>query len=230
MNLKMLKIPFTGLILSVSCFANASLITHEFNNGDSLSDWSVDRSSPAGFEIITDELVMSVSGPSNTVDDSKNTQGMKLDIDLSTYISIDMYIDSAWSNDERYGGIWAQSIDIFGVTSGWPVIEYKGTEGVQAWDNSGWQTPSVDFNFDEFNTFTFEITNSGVEYSLNDTLFYTDSLSNTSYFTSVLLNAKYEGTDFDVRYDNLTYNVPEPSTIAILTLGIMGFASRRFKK
>ena len=133
-------------------------------------------------------------------------------------------------NDERYGGLWAQSLNLFGDTSAWPVIEYKGTEGVQAWDNSGWQTPSVDFNFDEFNTFTLEITSSGVEYSLNDALFYTDTVSDTMYFSNVILNAKYEGSDFDIRYDNLTYGVPGPSTLAIFAFGIMGLASRRFKK
>jgi hypothetical protein len=33
-----------------------------------------------------------------------------------------------------------------------------------------------------------------------------------------------------IRYDTITADVPEPSTLAIFALGIMGLASRRFKK
>ena len=52
-------------------------------------------------------------------------------------------------------------------------------------------------------------------------------------FKQVILNAKYEGNDFNVRYDNLvfgTVDVPEPSTLAIFALGMIGLAARRFKK
>ena len=96
MNLKMLKVPVAGLILSVSCLANASLITLEFNDGNSLSDWNVNRSAPESFDIINNELVMSVSGPYSTSSSFYDTQGMSFDIGQSTYLSIDMYIDSAW--------------------------------------------------------------------------------------------------------------------------------------
>jgi len=228
----MLKVVFSGLILFVSGFANATLITQEFNDGDSLAAWVVDRSAPAGFEIINNELVMSVSGPSFQ-DDFKNTHGMKLNIGQSTYLSIDMFIDSAWTNNERYGGMWAQLIDSIGDLSGWPLIEFKGTEGVKTWDNFGWQTTGTNINYDEFNNFKLQITGNGVEYYLNNTLLYTDSVTDAKYFSNVLLNAKYEGNDFTVKYDNLVYgtvDVPEPSTLAIFALGIIALASRRFKQ
>ncbi len=225
-----------SIVLSVSSYVNASLITTTFDNGDSLNNWSVDRAAPSSFDIVNNELVMNIAGPLNPNGGFYDTQGMKLDIGESTFMSIDMFIDSAWSNDERYGGFWSTAYDGTDAISAYPILEFQGGNGgsVAAYDsNIGWAHFSSLFNFDAFNTFAFEITGSGVEYFINGTSVYTDSVSDVSYFGEVILNAKYEGSDFAVRYDNLTYgsvDVPEPSTLAIFALGIMGLASRRVKK
>ncbi|WP_440875188.1 PEP-CTERM sorting domain-containing protein [Thalassotalea sp. PLHSN55] len=222
------------LVLTVSCSASAALITQEFNNGDSLADWGVDRAAPTGFEIINNELVMSITGPADS-DDFRNTQGMKLDIGESTFMSVDMFIDSSWANDERYGGFWSVAYDSADVISAYPILEFQGQNNgvVAAWDNSGWAEFSTLFNFDEFNTFSFEINDLGVDYSINGVKVHSDTTSDIQYFGDVILNAKYEGSDFTVKYDNLTFgsvDVPEPSTLAILALGLVGFASRKVKK
>lgn len=211
--------------------ANASVMTIDFDSGN-LNNWIVDREAPADFSIINNELVMTVEG-TGSLTGFGATKGMKLDIGKSTYLSIDMFIDSAWTGDERYGGLWANLFGSSDTNTGWPIIEFKGQEGVKAWDNTGWQASNTNYNIGEFNNFKIEITNIGVEYSLNDNLIYTDSVVDASYFTHVLLNAKYEGNDFVVKYDNLvfeTIDVPEPSTLAIFALSIMGLASRKLKK
>lgn len=235
-NYKILKVALASVVLSVSSFVNASLITTSFDNGESLNNWTVDRAEPSSFEIVNNELVMDITGPLNPNGGFYDTQGMKLDIGQSTFMSIDMFIDSEWINDERYGGVWSIAYNNSDSISAYPILEFQGANGgsVASYDsNLGWADFSTLFNFDAFNTFAFEVNNAGVEYFINGTSVYTDSVSDVSYFGEVILNAKYDGSDYSVRYDNLTYgsvSVSEPSTLAIFALGIMGFASRRFKK
>jgi len=232
-------------MLLIGSNVSASVITHEFNNGDSLSSWTVDRAAPSSFSIIEDELVMSIDG--DNFPDSRgpyyDTKGMSLDIGNSNYLSIDMYVDSAWSGSERYGGMWGIGRNASDPTSasGWPILEFQGPgsngpdAGFNVWDNTGWQGKSTNFTFDAFNTLELMVTGSGVEYYLNSNLLYTDASGDNSYLSGVILNAKNEGSSFDVRYDNLKYGsapVPEPSTFLLLSGGLIGLGwyGRKRKK
>lgn len=218
--------------------ASAAVVTHEFNNGDSLADWVVDRAAPASFSISGNELVMSIDG--STYPDSRgafyNTQGMQLDIGQSTYLSIDMYVDSNWNNSERYAGIWGVGRNASDAISAYPILEFQGAgqggpdAGFNIWDNTGWQGINTLFDFDAFNTLELLVTGAGIEYYLNSNLVHTDTTSGTAYLSAVILNAKNDGTSFDVRYDNLRYGqVPEPSVLALLGAGLLtaGFMRRR---
>lgn len=235
------------LAFTISGANAATLTTLEFNNGDSLADWNVDRAAPASFGIVNNELVMTIDG--SNYPDSRggfyDTKGMQLDIGNSNYLSVDMYISNAWSNAERYGGIWGIGNDGSGGIGGYPILEFQGpgatdagnAAGINTWDNADWSNNiSTLFNYDAFNTLELAITGNGVEYSLNGNLLYTDTSGDVQSLSGVILNAKNEGTSFDVRYDNLTYGTVTPSTIPIPAavwlfgsglLGLVGIARRK---
>lgn len=236
MNLKTLF----ALAVSVAAFnAQAALITHEFNNGDDLSGWSTDRCAPQSFSIVDNELVMAIDGASQNSCGTGfyETQGMKLDIGMSTILSIDMYVDSAnWLTDERFAGIWGVAYDSADVISYYPILEYfvsNGSGSIHAWDDiNGWADVGAGLiTPDAFNNFAFNISGGMIHYMINGQNAFTASFGGHSYFGEVILNAKNDGNSFNVRYDNLAYGVPEPASLAILSAGLLlvGATTKRRK-
>ncbi|MGQ8364542.1 hypothetical protein [Glaciecola sp. 1036] len=221
--------------------ASASLVTMEFNNGDSLADWNVDRAAPQGFEIINNELVMTVAGELNQ-DNFRNTQGMIMDIGESNYLSIDMYVDSAWNQDGRYGGLWGVANLANGDRANeYPILEFQrdstGVTGIAKWESGpGWIIPpSSLFNLDAFNTLVLSINNGMYEYFVNGNMIH-QAAATADHLGSVILNgyntlSAPNNDGYQVRYDNLTYgttSVSAPSMFALLLTAFAFVASRRF--
>ncbi len=225
----------------------ATLTTIEFNNGDSLADWSIDRAAPSDYGIVNNQLQMDIGGPLNN-NDFYNTQGIQLSFgSQANYLGVDMYVDSSWTTAERFGGLWGIGYSNLFDVNNWsgegktyPILEYKvdqaGDGAIAVWDSYyGWSASSDAFILDDFNRLEFFVTNSGIEYFINNNLVYVDSMSETEYLTGAILNAKNEGNPFTVLYDNLTYGnvdvapVPEPSTMLLVGAGLGGLALYRRK-
>src|SRR5690606_14282516 len=129
-----------------------------------LSAWQRDRTMPSGFEIVNNELVMTIEG-----DDAPNVNGvfydthaMKLSISQSTFLSIDMYVEQDWNfNDiyNRYAGIWAVGYDASDAIVNYAILEYQDG-GFSTYDsgfnspNGGWPVNDLNFNFG-LNTLSF---------------------------------------------------------------------------
>ncbi|GAB2697275.1 PEP-CTERM sorting domain-containing protein [Aliiglaciecola aliphaticivorans] len=233
---KLIKIAVLGSAF-VTLSSQATLVTKTFDNGDSLADFSVDRAAPAGFQIVSNELVMSIDGSTFGAGASAfyDTQGMKIDTTGSNFVSIDMYIDSAWTNSERFAGMWGVGLNDSNTISSYPILEFQGAgvnspdAGLAIWDNAWVDVVSL-FNIDEFNTIAYKAANNGVQYYVNGTMVYSETASGTSSFGDIILNAKNDGNSFDVRYDNLTYGVvSEPGAMALLGLGMLAMGLRRRK-
>lgn len=226
-----------GLTLTTG-MANAALITQEFNDGDSLAGWTTDRSEPGSFSIIANELVMEIVDvdPAGTLSGFYDTQGRAFDVGQSNYVSVDMFVDTdTWGASGRFGGFWGVGFDSNDDISAYPILEFQNGS-TYVWDSvspGSWLDYGNAFVDNEFNTLAMQVTSAGVEYSVNGTVLYTDSVSDVDYFGDIILNAKFEGTNYAVRYDNFTYgtvDVSEPSMFALFALGLVGFTRRKFKK
>jgi hypothetical protein len=234
--LKLIKIAVLGLTL-LATSSYAGLISKTFDNGDSLADFTVDRAAPAGFQIVDNELVMSIDGATFGTGGGAffDTQGMDLDTPGANFISIDMFIDSSWTNQERFAGFWGVGINDSDDISSYPILEFQGAgvnfpdAGLAIWDGA-WVNIATLFNVDAFNTLAFQAVNNGVQYFINGTMVYSETISGTTSFEEVILNAKNDGNSFEVRYDNLTYGVvSEPAAVALLGFGMLVMCIRRRK-
>lgn len=206
MNIKMLKAAVTGLVLSVSTIANAGLILdfEDLAISSGTFDTAGDRlSSGFIFDSASDHTHLgnnSVSGNSG-----------------STFLVLDGYKGSDSLNiTQTTGGIFsvlsfdlgefnpagglATSIDIIGTFVGGATINTTLTlDGILSVAGSN--------NFEKFNLGW-------------------NNLESISFSASAGSGDSYWAID---NIDTSSTSVPEPSTLAIFALGIMGLVSRRLK-
>jgi hypothetical protein len=204
MNMKMLKMAIAGLVLSVSSFVNAGLITLV---GDAAND--VDTAAPT--------LVNIISTSAGTITDLN----LFIDFDASccaydntlilkhidTGTSAIIWVDSDSSGYQTFGEVRNTTFD----------------------DEASIAFINAPFNFGGFDILPGE-------YRSSDLLSIFDGESLLGSWQLSIQNTGCcvaEGDDLlawsiIANVDNVS--VPEPSTVAIFSLGIMGLASRRFKK
>jgi hypothetical protein len=195
MNFKFLKAAVTGLILTVSSFANAGLIT-------SVSDSELNTSTLIDFSAYT-------SGSANQITFAGgefNTTGN--------------FGFSVWNNYGTSGGAFYNigHSTAFTLTFDNVVSAFGMNIGAI---HSSWTWDVYDINNLLIDTISFANDNGAGA-------FYGYSASNIK---SVVLTPVNDQAAFDnLHFVSGSTDVPEPSTLAIFALAIMGLSARHFKK
>ena len=223
LKIKYLKTAFTSLMITTSCLvnlANAGIINILENSGFETGNFDY-----------------------WTITGTSTNYGVDLDnLNLSAYTNIDPAYSnvrsgsySAWNivsatNNEYVD--YTQTVDVlsntaydigfflsFGQNTGYgdsSRIYVNGTALSSDTTGSAVGTDQTSFR-NHYTTFTTaaNMTSMNVKYRVNG---------------SGTFRAAFSVDDFYVNYDEPSNTVPEPSTLAIFALGMIGLASRRFKK
>ncbi len=210
MNIKMLKAALAGLILSISGFANAGLITYD--------DRTVFENTLSSFNTQSFEGLASAGSLFNTTLPAGLTIGdvSYQSIGSSNYIAV---VDPAFSLS----------------------LYDRGTGAVIHSPDGGYMRmmlPSDIFAIGaDFSTIFRGFDVMSIEFSTGDTSTVTagDPWTFKGFISDQEIQwVQFGGVSDYPLMDNFTYgttvDVPEPSTLAIFALGMIGLASRRFKK
>jgi len=227
MNVIILKAAVAGLVLSVSGFASAGLIHTEVKanlnattSGNSYSESIVDSVFAENNNVI-DDLGLLIS------------QSIELDIFDSKNISLNYSHTYKGNNDglsQSYslGGSYA-TFDYFASSSTALYVDFEDT----ITGNNAFGIWGLTLSGDFFNTvapvFTLGVFTSSTSYALTAGQTYTFTFnfgSNVGGGISSFDRTQVSTANF--RFEPTS--VPEPTTLAIFALAIMGLASRRFKK
>ena len=215
-KMKYLKMAFMGLVLSVSSFANAGFITADealvLTGGDLGGSYDIGNT--------IDGSGLSIHNETGTMD------GLTINQNTGT---------AFYSSGQNFGSVEfsfnsSTNIDTFYL---WQPIhfnyQYSTTRGVKDF--------TLEF-FDGANSLGLTSLFTATKYEINQGIYGAESFSGFSFLnvTSVILDVKSNWGDstywsmHEVGFNQVTSEVPEPSTLAIFALGMIGLASRRFKK
>ncbi|MCJ8318427.1 MAG: PEP-CTERM sorting domain-containing protein [Colwellia sp.] len=210
MNKKFLKASLVGLVLSISGFTNATLIDFE-DNAIASGTWTTQGDIvSSGFIFDSSTNHTHLANNSGTFSAFNDSTWYGIDNDSGTNML------SMSTQDESLFSLNSFDIaEFFGIPSG-VVVNVIG-------NYFGGGSVSLQVTLDQI------ADGSG---ALND--FQTVSFDNSwANLSSVTFSATAGNDDRWFALDNIVVNaesVPEPSTLAIFALGMIGLASRRFNK
>tara|TARA_R110000744_G_scaffold20143_12_gene52948 strand:+ start:964 stop:1671 length:708 start_codon:yes stop_codon:yes gene_type:complete len=220
MNIKMLKAAVAGLVLSVSGFANAGLIEHisngDFETGD-FTGWNVVNTGSGSWNI-NDGTFGTAFGTNQSIGglyDVVSTQAgpgfhnLYQDVLLSnSFDSLILSWDDRIQSNAPFSDPNQEWRVLIEDITGSLIYEVYSTD-------PGDTNPQVGPNLR-----SYDLTSTLSSYAGQNIRVSFEQQDNAANFSATLDNVSFTST----------VNVPEPSTLAIFALGIMGLASRRFKK
>jgi len=216
--------------------------------------WYTDRYAPDAFDSVffdgdnrlhlgIDDSDGASSRPGSFASGFYNTQGRKYDVD-TTYMCIDLWIPSETYLDAnvgtRFAGFWGTAIDASNVISAYPIVEVQ-QNGSGDWGFSVWNGATFDFlglpsgfSYEEWYSLEMVMVGDEVTFNVGDIRYTVDYGNSTQSFTNVILQGynTSDGVTYDIYWDNFKTEapVPEPGTLALLSMGVAGMAIRRSRK
>ena len=229
----MLKAALAGLVLSVTSIANAGLIDLSSWTATSGGTWNVDAGNTSVYQTTNGNPTFFLSDTNYINTQFDGTFGVTPGWD-DDYIGFVFGYNN--SNDYLLFD-WKQA-DQGAANSGFTLSRITGSN-VNLWDHTGADISVLASNYTGNNgwvdgvtyNFTLDFTTTSISIDMdNANIFDIAGTFNTGKF------GFYNYSQAGVRYTGFeetvspSIDVPEPSTLAIFALGIMGLAARRFKK
>lgn len=227
------------------------------NFGSAPAGWVTDRYQPNSFSNVgtyqgrNDVLGIGISSAQNSANRGGqsgtfyNTQGMQHAITggAGSSLSADLFVNQSWGssvNGNVRTDMWGVMTDGAAV-SDYPIIgftNYGGAARYRVWDDTGWHDLATAVAYDAWTSFQILFTGTSYDYFINGASVYSDTaIGGSTGFSAVIMQAYNFAdpaiaspvlADYTAHWSNA--QVPEPATLALLGIAIVGLGATRRRK